>query len=247
MNRITWLGHSTVVVDVDGVRILTDPLLRNRVVLLRRTHPVAPDAVGAVDAILLSHLHRDHLDLPSLRRLGRHIPLVVPRGAGGRLTRLGFSAVQEVAEGDLSDIGGLRIRATPAVHDGARGRLRAPALGYLVEGTSRVYFAGDTALFPEMADIAGGLDLALLPVAGWGPRLGPGHLDPAQAAEALTLLRPRTAVPIHWGTLRPVHVSRNAAYLHDPPHEFARLAREAAPDTEVVVVTPGGALDLQPR
>lgn len=244
MNRITWLGHSTVLVDVDGVRVLTDPLLRNRVLLLRRTTPVDGAAAGRIDAVLLSHVHRDHLDLPSLRRLGRHVPILAPSGAGGYLSRRGFSSVNEVAAGDETRVGELRIRATPAVHDAKRGRLHAASLGYLVNGSSRVYFAGDTALFPQMADVAEDLDLALLPVAGWGPSLGPGHLDPRQAAEALTLLRPRVGVPIHWGTLRPPHVSRNAAYLLDPPHEFARLARETAPDTRVVVVMPGDSLDI---
>lgn len=247
MNRITWLGHATVLVDVDGVRVLTDPLLRNRVVLLRRTTPFDGATPDRIDAILLSHVHRDHLDLPSLRRLGRHVPIVAPRGAGGYLTRLGFSSVNEVAAGDETHVGGLRIRATPAVHEARRGRLQAASLGYLVQGSSRVYFAGDTALFPQMAGIAEDLDLALLPVAGWGPSLGPGHLDPQQAADALALLRPRVAVPIHWGTLRPLHVSRNAAYLHDPPHEFARIARETARDTRVIVITPGDSLDIDPR
>ncbi len=244
MNRITWLGHSTVLVDLDGVRVLTDPLLRNHVVFLRRTTPVDAAAADRIDAILVSHVHRDHLDLPSLRRLGRHVPIVAPRGAGGYLTRLGFSSVSEVAADDETHVGGLRIRATPAVHDARRGRLHAASLGYLFQGSSRVYFAGDTALFPQMADLADDLDLALLPIAGWGPSLGPGHLDPSQAAEALALLRPRVAVPIHWGTLRPLHVSRKAAYLHDPPHEFARLARGTAPDTHVIVVPPGDSLEI---
>jgi len=155
--------------------------------------------------------------------------------------------VNEVAAGDETHVGGLRIRATSAVHEARRGRLQAASVGYLVQGSSRVYFAGDTALFPQMAGIAEDLDLALLPVAGWGPSLGPGHLDPQQAAEALALLRPRVAVPIHWGTIRPLHVSRNAAYLHDPPREFARIARETAPDTRVIVVTPGDSLDIDPR
>ena len=98
----------------------------------------------------------------------------------------------------------------PAVHGGSRGR-RGPeieALGYVINGGGhRAYFAGDTDLFDGMADL-GALDLALLPVAGWGPSVGPGHLDPARAARALTLLRPRAAVPIHWGTLYPMGLRR---------------------------------------
>ncbi len=246
MNRIVWLGHGTVLIDVDGVRLLTDPLLRNRVTLLRRTSPVDASPVDGIDAVLVSHVHRDHLDLPSLRRLGRQVRIVVPRGTGALLARRGFASVTEVDVGERLCIGGLHIRATPAVHDARRrmGRVRAPSLGFVVDGSVCVYFAGDTALFPQMADLSRDLDLALLPVAGWGPTLGPGHLDPRAAAEALALLRPRTAVPIHWGTLRPLHVARSARYLHDPPLDFARYAAEAAPDTRVVIVPPGGTLEL---
>lgn len=246
MNRIVWLGHSTVLVDLDGVRLLTDPLLRMNVSLLRRTTPVDASALGDIDAVLISHVHQDHLDLASLRRLGTGTPIVVPRGAGRLLARLGFTSVTEVVAGDRHAVGPVRVHATPAVHDAHRRwrGVRAPCLGYVVEGSNRLYFAGDTDVFPEMAEIGADLDLALLPVAGWGPSLGPGHLDPRGAAEALKLLRPRTAVPIHWGTLRPLHVRRTARYLHDPPVDFARYAAEAAPDTRIVVIPPGGALDL---
>jgi len=248
VNRIVWLGHSTVLMDLDGVHLLTDPLLRMNVSLLRRTAPIDASALDGIDAVLISHVHQDHLDLSSLRRIGTGTPVVVPRGAGRLLSRLGFTSVTEVVAGEGHRFGDVRVKATPAVHDAHRRwrGVRAPCLGYVVEGSARLYFAGDTDVFPEMADIRGDLDLdvALLPIAGWGPSLGPGHLDPRGAAEALTLLRPRTAVPIHWGTLRPLHVRRTARYLHDPPVDFARYAAEAAPDTRVVVIPPGGTLNL---
>src|SRR6185503_2691890 len=101
-----------------------------------------------------------------------------------------------------------------------------------------VYFAGDTGLFAGMARLPT-LDLALLPVWGWGPRLGPGHLDPVGAAEALTLLRPRIAVPIHWGTYSPLWYLRPPAYLSEPGVAFAREAARLAPEVEVRVLTPG--------
>ena len=91
MPRLTWIGHGTALVDLDGVRLLTDPLLRNRVAhLQRRVPPPAAEALRDLDAVLISHLHRDHLDLPSLRRVPRDLPLVVPRGAGRLLLRRGF-------------------------------------------------------------------------------------------------------------------------------------------------------------
>src|SRR5215218_2443301 len=175
--RVTWLGHSTALIDLDGTRVLTDPVLRPRVAHLRRT--VASDwaVVDGIDAVLISHLHYDHLDLPSLRRLADPL-LVVPRGAGSWLRRRRFDRVTEVDVGDEITVGRAHVRATFAEHDSTRlpFRVRTPALGYVLSGSGRVYFAGDTDLFPGMESLAHELDVALVPVAGWGARLPPGHL-----------------------------------------------------------------------
>jgi L-ascorbate metabolism protein UlaG (beta-lactamase superfamily) len=146
------------------------------------------------------------------------------------------------------EIGELTIRATHAEHDGRRYPLgpAAPTLGYRVEGERAVYFAGDTGFFPGMAEIGrAGIDVALLPVAGWGARLPPGHLDPLAAARALELLAPQVAVPIHWGTLAPVVAGRNApGHSESPAHEFAEHAADLAPEVDVVVIPPGGTVEL---
>jgi L-ascorbate metabolism protein UlaG (beta-lactamase superfamily) len=201
---------------------------------LRRRVPLELADLAGVDAALVSHVHYDHLDRPSLRRLGADVTLVVPVGAG-RLLR-GFSDVREVDVGDEVHFGDVTVHATPAEHRSARLTLRsAPALGFVVSGTRRVYFAGDTDLFEGMAALAGSLDVALLPVAGWGPKVGPGHLDPERAAHALRLLRPRLAVPIHWGTMSLAHRRTSS----DPPEEFRRHAAELAPGVDVRVIEPG--------
>ena len=111
-----------------------------------------------------------------------------------------------------------------------------------------MYFAGDTDLFPGMADIAPGLDVALLPIWGWGPTLGAGHLDPLRAAEALVMLRPRLAIPIHWGTYAPAVMLRafRRSFLARPPHDFVRAARRLAPDVQVRVLAPGGSTGMVP-
>jgi len=240
--QLTWLGHSTVLVELDGVRVLTDPVLRRRVLHLRQVAPVDERALGRVDCILVSHGHWDHLDLPSLERSGRGAHVVVPRGLGGLLRRRRFGDVTEVDIGDEMEIGPLRVHATPAAHTASRRRLgpRAPALGYVLAGSRRVYFAGDTDLFAGMADL-GPLDVALLPVSGWGPRLPPGHLDPRRAAAALRLLRPRVAVPIHWGTFapwrgRPSDLGRAEA--------FSRAAAELAPEVDVRILAHGETVEL---
>ena len=242
VNRIVFLGHATVLIECAGKRLLTDPLLRARVAHLRRQVPLEDGALGGpVDAVLISHLHHDHLDLPSLRALGSDTPLIVPAGAGPWLRRRRFGAVSELAVGEGASVGALTVRAVPARHDGRRPRgPQAPAIGYLVEGECAVYFAGDTELFPEMGRLGRPVDVALLPIGGWGPRLGPGHMGPLEAARATALIAPRIAIPIHWGTLLPIGLSRRyRARLADAPRRFAEHVAELAPGVEVRVLAPG--------
>ena len=245
--RIDYVGHSTTVIDLDGVRLLTDPLLRNRVAHLRRAVPVEARALRGVDAVLVSHAHYDHLDLPSLEKLGKKVPVVLPRGLGRLLRKRRFESVLEVVSGDTVRIGALEVRVVPAEHDSGRGPfgVTAEPVGYVVEGTESAYFAGDTDLFDGMADL-GPLDVALVPIWGWGPGLGAGHLDPAGAAEAVARLRPRVVVPIHWGTYFPIHLGLRGApdFLESPPIAFRAAIAEVAPDADVRVLRPGESLDL---
>jgi L-ascorbate metabolism protein UlaG (beta-lactamase superfamily) len=245
--RITWLGHSTVLLELDSVRLLTDPLLRQRIVHLTRVaKPPDPAALRDLDGVLLSHLHYDHLDLRSLRSLGRSVPIVAPVGAGRMLRRRGFGQITEVAVGDEFGIGVLAVRVTYAEHDARRSPFGTvtPAVGYVITGSAGVYFAGDTDLFDGMSTLAPALDVALLPTAGWGPRLPRGHLDPQRAAQALALLRPRVAVPIHWGTYRRIGLGRDPALLRAPAEDFAEFARELAPGVDVRILSVGGSLEL---
>jgi L-ascorbate metabolism protein UlaG (beta-lactamase superfamily) len=242
---ITWLGHATALLQVDGVRLLTDPVLRDRIGPLVRISPRdGVDHPGRVDCVLLSHLHADHADPQSLREVARSVPALAPRGSGRWLRRLGLSDVREVDPGSELEIGGVRVSATPASHGRKRHPLgpRGDPVGYLVSGTRSVYFAGDTDLFDEMAELRGLVTVALLPVWGWGPRLGPGHLDPERAARAAALIAPAIAIPIHWGTFVPrVPIGRMPS---DPAAEFARLVERYAPSVEVRVLEPGGRTEL---
>ena len=163
--------------------------------------------------------------------------MLVPAGAGGLLRRRGFRFVREVAPGDEVEVGPVRIRVTHAEHASSRrmGTGRTLPVGYVVAGTRSVYFAGDTDLFDAMGAL-GSIDLALLPVAGWGPRLPAGHLDPVRAAHALELIQPRLAVPIHWGTYAPWRRPRGA---DSPAKTFAEIAAAVAPAVDVRVLRPG--------
>ncbi len=238
---VTWIGHSTALLEVRGARLLTDPVLRHRLAhLTRRAAPVERAQLERIDAVLISHVHRDHLDLPSLRLLAPDVAVVVPRGAGRYLR--GGGEVHELDAGESTRIGDVTVTATPAVHRATRGARRIPALGYVVDDD--LYFAGDTDSFDAMARLAP-LAVALLPVWGYGTRLGPGHLDPPGAARALALLRPRIAIPIHWGTLFALHRGRSGhRLLTQPPLDFAREAARVAPDVRVAILKPGERLAL---
>ncbi len=240
---LTFVGHASTVIDLDGVRLLTDPVMRPRIAHLKR-QVASADLLAArlPDAVLISHQHFDHLDLPTLRHLGRDTRLIVSPGSGALLRKKGFRQVEELAVGDSVAVGRVRVTAVPAEHDGRRwpfGNL-GEAVGFLVEGSQRVYFAGDTDLFDDMIIHLPDLDLALLPVWGWGHKLGPGHMDPEAAARATGLLRPRLAVPIHWGTLFPMGLARwGRHHLERPPVDFAERVEDYSPETEVRVLLPG--------
>jgi L-ascorbate metabolism protein UlaG (beta-lactamase superfamily) len=242
VTSITWLGHSSVVVDMDGARVVTDPVLRRRVAHLTREAAVPIADVGALDAVLISHVHRDHLDMPSLLMLGRSLPVMVPLNDGAVLRRRGFSNVVEVSAGDELSVGRLRVDVTPAEHGAVRRsvRARSEAVSFVIHGSHRLYFVGDSDLFAAMADVAP-VDVALLPISGWGPRLPAGHLNPQSAAEALRLVRPRIAVPVHWGTY---HRFYAAPPGDEAVQAFVDEASELAPEVEVRVLRPGETLTL---
>jgi L-ascorbate metabolism protein UlaG (beta-lactamase superfamily) len=246
--RITYVGHATVQLDTGGVRLLTDPVLRQRMMRLRRiVPPPAVEEFDRPDAVLISHAHFDHLDLSSLRQL-RSCPALVPRGCGRLLRSAGFEEVTEMRSGERVQVGEVEVTAARVDHDGRRhpfSRARE-SLAYLVDGSARTLFLGDTGLFEGMRQLAGGIDLALLPIWGWGPRLGRGHMGPAEAADAAALLEARVAIPIHWGT----YAARGVDWLEDPSLPARRFEEEAAsraPAVEVRVVPPGGATELRGR
>jgi len=246
--RLTWVGHATVLLEIGGVRLLTDPLLRTRLGHLRRHGaPPRPEVTEGIDAVLVSHVHPDHLDVRSLRSVGCGARAIAPHGAGRLLRRIGFTEIDEVVPGESVTVGDATVTALPAIHTARRRPLGAPVatLGYDIAGAQRVYFAGDTELFDEMRTLAGRFDVALLPVWGWGPSLGPGHMDPLSAAQAVALVRPHVAVPIHWGTFFPIGLDAlRGSALVEPPRVFARHVAELAPEVEVRVLAPGDALSL---
>lgn len=248
MISIRWLGHSTVVIDLDGSRLLTDPLLRNHVGLLRRvTPPPQPTDWAGTDAILLSHLHLDHADVASLRQLPT-TPVLASATVANWLCERDLPA--EHVSSQWQAVPGSQstsIRLVPAEHP-ARPLPGRPidATGFLLRSpTGTVWFAGDTGAYPSMERLpqwAGGrIDVALLPIHGWGPRLSAGHLDAVGAAEVCRIVRPRYVVPIHHGTLHPVGLNlRRMDWMHSAAEEFAASLPTTAPDTTLVQLAATG-------
>ncbi len=248
--RVTFLGHATVLVEMGDIRILTDPVLLARVGFLDRVVADLDRALYSnIDVVVISHLHHDHCDVRSLKLLA-NARLIVPRGSASWFAKKGLGNVVELAAGQSETVGGVTFMAVPAVHSGTRTPFgpQADALGYLMStDDSSLYFAGDTDIFAGMRDIGDSLgrqlDLALLPVWGWGPNLGSGHLNPRNATDALRMVDARYGMPIHWGTLFPYGLRRvrpaTGQLLYDPPRTFASIAKSRGLPTQVRVVEPG--------
>jgi L-ascorbate metabolism protein UlaG (beta-lactamase superfamily) len=217
--RVTWLGHSTLLLELDGVRVLTDPVFGERASPVsfagaKRFHPT-PASIAELpklDAILLSHDHYDHLCAASMRELAkRGVPIVTSLGVGARLEALGF-APERITELDWWEThtlpgGDLAFTATPSQHFSGRSltdRNRTLWSSWVVTTANRrLFFSGDTGLTQEFALVRerfGPLDLTLLEIGAWHPAWGDIHLGPAGALAAFELLGGGTLLPVHWGT-----------------------------------------------
>jgi L-ascorbate metabolism protein UlaG (beta-lactamase superfamily) len=246
--KLTYIGHATTLIELNGVRVITDPFFRSWIWHLSRAPlAISPEWHGDIDAILISHAHWDHLDIASLRKFDPGTPVIAPAGTQPLIRKTGVRNILEAQAGDTFRFGAVSVQATYAEHSGKRGPFsrELPCLGYLVRGSSSVYFSGDTALFDDMENLTQDLDVALLPVWGWGPTLGEGHMDPIQAAEASRQLAPRLAIPIHWGTLYPIGLRWILPrYLRQPPLIFADQVQKIAPGVQVKILKPGETLSL---
>jgi N-acyl-phosphatidylethanolamine-hydrolysing phospholipase D len=213
---VLWIGHATMLIQMDDKWILTDPFLVGTMGLIqRRASPVGlgADRLPAIDAVLISHMHPDHLSLGSLERIEHRVRrLFVPQGGLVYLTDFAFDARELRSWGSFEEQG-LRITAVPVDHDGGRYGIDSAWMtksftGYVVEyhGLS-VFFGGDTAYdrndFQRTRELFPHLDLALLPIAPIRPRrhMRTLHMDPAEALDALRDLGARTMIPMHFDTL----------------------------------------------
>jgi L-ascorbate metabolism protein UlaG (beta-lactamase superfamily) len=217
--RVTWLGHSSLLLEIDGFRALVDPVFGPRASPVsfagpKRFHPppVSVHELPPLDVVLLSHDHHDHLDPRTIRELaGRHTPFVTSLGVGARLEKLGIDpkSITELDwfESVLVPNTELSFTATPAQHFSGRGlgdRNSTLWSSWVIDSANhRLFYTGDTGLTDELADIGkkfGPFGLSILEIGAWHPAWGAIHLGPANALRAFAMLGGGTLLPVHWGT-----------------------------------------------
>jgi len=258
---ITWLGHSTLRIEVGGASVITDPVLTHRVGPLSRAVPKPSVRQWAdPDVVLLSHLHHDHAHIPSLIRTA---PAPILTGAANRAWvirhRLPGPHPDATPDDWVAITPSVGIRLVRADHE-SRPMPHRPndAHGFLIRhdlptgGHRVVWFAGDTSLYPEMdrlGDLAGAdIDVALLPIGGWGPRLSPGHLGPAEAAAAAALSGARHVIGIHYGTLYPRGwPTWHLEWMTRPLADLAGHLSVRAPAATLHPLSPGGTANFSSR
>jgi L-ascorbate metabolism protein UlaG (beta-lactamase superfamily) len=251
--RATWLGHSTVVIEIDGHRLLVDPVWAERAspsrrVGPRRFHrmPVTLGGLPPLDVVLLTHDHYDHLDMAAVRTLATSraqakARFVAPLGVGAHLERWGVAParITELDWHESTDVGALTLTATPARHFSGRGLRdgdRTLWASWVIDGpTHRVFHSGDSGPWDGFADIGaqhGPFNLTMVKIGAYGPTWPEIHLDPEQAVAAHVALRGELLLPIHWGTFN------LAFHAWDEPAERVVAAAEAA-GVALVMPRPG--------
>jgi L-ascorbate metabolism protein UlaG (beta-lactamase superfamily) len=240
--RVLWIGHASFLIQTREHSVLVDPnWARWLKVIKRLRHPgIELHDLPAIDLVLVSHAHFDHLDRKTLRAVADEQPIVVPEHVGNLVHNLGFNHVQELRVWQSFDFRGLKITLTPAFHWGARilHDSHRGFGGFLIEYEGRrVFHAGDTAYFNRFAEIGehGPIELALLPIGAYDNLSQRDvHMNPEQALQAFLELRARTLIPMHYGTFR-----LSFEPLHEPPQRLLADARRLGLQKHIRLLSEG--------
>jgi L-ascorbate metabolism protein UlaG (beta-lactamase superfamily) len=249
---VTWVGHATFLVQLGGLSVLTDPVLSERIAVTipRNVRPgLSYEALPKVDAVVLTHNHYDHMDAPTLQRLGPAVRYFVPEGLGSWFRKNGLPQVTELRWWQQAQLGALSLTFVPAQHWSRRSLSDTNETlwgGFVLEGGGRrVYHSGDTAWFEGFRDIGarcGPVDAALLPIGAYDPRwfMRAQHMNPEDAVEAFLALGARRFVAMHWGTFKLTDEP-----LDEPPQLLRRLwAERGLPPAQLAIPAIGETLWL---
>ncbi len=242
-NSVTYIGHATVLIRLDSLNILTDPIFSNHLgyVAKRYVQPgIRFEKLPRIDAILISHEHYDHLHKPSLEKFSKDIPVIISKGLSETVRKLGFKDVRELSWWESTAIRDVRITAVPSKH------IFSKPSGYVVQGSRTVFFAGDTGLFDGFEEIGRRfrIDISLLPIGDYYPYLWfiPGfvkmtrerHMAPEDVPDAMEMLQTKLVIPIHWGTFKV-----SGTDLNEPIERMEKVINEKKLDRKVMILGHG--------
>lgn len=239
---VTWLGHAGFFAQLGGVNLLIDPnwaLWHGPIKRLKHPSLWASD-LPPIDLVLVTHAHYDHLHIPSLRRVARGQPIIVPHGVGGVVKRCGFGQIVELETWQHAQFRDLKITLTPARHWGARmiHDTHRGFGGYLIQAPRRTLFhCGDSSMFDGFRDIGqrAEVDVALMPIGAYqAPSGRPVHMNPEEALDAFQMMGARNMVPMHHDTF-----PLGGEPIHEPAQRLAQAARQRRIEPQVRILHEG--------
>lgn len=245
----TYIGHSSVLLEMSSCRIISDPVFPDRLasVFTRRVSPMVfdPATVDGLDAVLISHGHHDHMDIRSLKTLGRQRTIILPKGVSTPLRIRGFRGLKVAEPWDEINVGSGTVTAVPSHHFGGRPPwyFGARYQGYVISGEKCIYFAGDTGFDEEIFTNIHSkfdLDLALLPIGAYHPpSFRKHHMSPEDAIEAFRILGAKTMMPIHFETF-----SLSLEPIDEPRKRLVAAVEKAGLAESVFILSSGESICL---
>ncbi|MBI2083528.1 MAG: MBL fold metallo-hydrolase [Deltaproteobacteria bacterium] len=246
--KISFLGHATVLIESNGVTLLTDPVLSNRIFWLKRQSPlpINPGDLPPLSAILISHAHYDHLDLPSFKYIPSRVPVIVPPELKKLVSKTLKNPVMELKTGETFSVAkDLTVKAFPVAHYGFRilPFRYTKCNGYLINlNGHKIFFPGDTAYRSDFKELTSeGIDMALMPIGCYQPEwfMKKRHISPAEAIQIFEEIEAKQMIPIHWGTFQ-----LSTEPLNEPIEWLERLVAEKGIAKKVQILKPGESFQM---
>ncbi len=240
--KITFIGHATCLIEIDGKFFLTDPNFSKKVLFVKRAQEpgIRPQDLPPLTALLVTHAHYDHLDLFSYKYFSSDIPIILPEGLGAFVSKFLKNPIIEIPAWGEHELEGVQIHAVPVKHQGFRlcGLTWRATTGYIIGSkTHKIFFPGDTAYGDHFKQISNlhNIDTALLPIGAYEPQwiMKSRHMNPPEALKAFADLQAKTLIPYHFGAFK---ISQEPL---EAPSEWMKKLLEEKPNEAVRMLDPG--------